>query len=226
MSMPLDISSILSELAGSRPIFHSEADFQHAFALALTKHASSVSVRLEVPFSFDKPGATDIVARSGGSTSGIELKYLTRQLAFKSDGETFNLKAQGATVLRRYDVLKDVQRLERFNEQHGGPSHVVVVTNDPAYWNPSKRRCTIDSDFRLCEGRVVSGLCRWAETASPGSMRNREEPINLHGSYMIRWQPYANLEVKNGEFRYLHISIALRPGVLTSTGACPLSFAR
>ena len=43
----------------------------------------------------------------------IELKYPKRELATKWQGELYKLKNNGAQDINRYDLLKDVQRLER-----------------------------------------------------------------------------------------------------------------
>ena len=203
----LNFPLLLEKLALRRPIFHSEADFQHEFALTIRDEEPTAQLRLEVPFKFEKRGATDIVVSHQGEVTGVELKYLTRRLDLRMGGEEFSLRAQGATDLRRYDILKDVQRLERFNVAFGGQSVVIALTNDPAYWTPTSRVGTIDAAFRLCEGRVVSGDCSWAPHASPGSIRNREAPLALAGSYTLSWQFYSSLGVAGGEFRYLLIPV-------------------
>ena len=47
--MDLSVSAVLTALAKQRPIFHSEADFQHAIAWEMHKHLPRASVRLERP---------------------------------------------------------------------------------------------------------------------------------------------------------------------------------
>ncbi|MBD3730886.1 MAG: hypothetical protein IE933_14395 [Sphingomonadales bacterium] len=173
----------------------------------MKRQMPAAGLRLEVPFEFEKRGSTDIVVRLEDASVGIELKYLTRRLACEFEGEMFRLKAHGATDLRRYDILKDVQRLERFNLAHGGPSYVIALTNDPAYWREVARTGTIDAAFRLCDGRTVTGECRWAEHAAPGSIRNREDCITLRGHYSMRWQAYSDLGMASGQFRYLLIPV-------------------
>lgn len=203
----LNIQLIMSKLAVRRPIFHSEADFQHAFALELANEEPTLDLRLEVPFAFEQRGATDLVARSGSFVSGIELKYLSRGLEHEEGGEIFRLKDQGATDLRRYDILRDIERLERFNREYGGPSYVIALTNDPAYWNPVRRAGTIDAAFRLCNGRNISGTCIWAAHAGAGTVKGRDRPITLEGAYCANWLPYSMLGTARGQFKYLLFSI-------------------
>lgn len=164
-------------------------------------------VRLEVPSFVDGVGTTDVVARSDGRISGFELKYLTRHYSIALDGETYRLKNHGAHDLRRYDVVRDIQRMERFNWPDYGPSFVIALSNDPSYWNSARSDATIDSAFRLSEGRVVGGALAWANHAGEGTIRKREAPLNLRGQYAMNWRDYSTFSVRTGDFRYLCIPI-------------------
>ncbi|MFJ8834389.1 hypothetical protein, partial [Micromonospora aurantiaca] len=78
------LAAVMAELATVRPVFHSEADFQHAFAWTLHRLAPSVGVRLEVPQ--DGPQVLGRGRRhldllclgADGHRTAIELKYFTR----------------------------------------------------------------------------------------------------------------------------------------------------
>lgn len=50
----IDIEQVLKELAKKRPVFHSEADFQHALAWEIQITYPDANIRLEKPFQFDK----------------------------------------------------------------------------------------------------------------------------------------------------------------------------
>lgn len=198
---------VMRSLAVRRPIFHSEADFQHEFAWEVRSHLPNCEVRLEVPSPGEGIGTTDIVVYNGGAVHGVELKYLTRRHQCEFKGEKFYLKAHGAQDLRRHDVLKDVWRLERFNGLHAGPSHVIALTNDRSYWQPFQRRATIDAAFRLDEGRTVSGELLWAEGAGAGTIRGRAVPLALGGHYQMAWQDYSSLSEGSCLFRYLAVEV-------------------
>ncbi len=60
------------------------------------------------------------------------------------DGERFELLSQGAQDIRAYDVVKDMQRVERFVEgQPGWSGWVPMLSNDPGYWSrPGHGRTT------------------------------------------------------------------------------------
>jgi hypothetical protein len=87
----IDVSKILGQLAVERPIFHSEADFQHALAWKLHEVMSEARIRLEYrPFP-GKPLYLDIWMGLQFAAA-IELKYATRKLLVEVGDEQFNLK--------------------------------------------------------------------------------------------------------------------------------------
>ena len=69
-------------------------------------------------------------------------------------------------------------------------------------------RDTVDAAFRVHEGRTVSGALAWAASAVQGTVRGRESPIQIRGSYRLRWQEYSSFPGKSyGSFRYLAVSV-------------------
>jgi hypothetical protein len=72
-------------------MFHSEADFQHEFAIAIRECIPDCRVRLEKPFGFERGGATDIVVMHQSITYGIELKYLTKLFPVSTYGPDLGL---------------------------------------------------------------------------------------------------------------------------------------
>ncbi len=202
--MVLELERALKGLRRARPIFHSEADFQHALAWSFHEQYPAAKVRLEYKPFPDKPLYVDIWVNQGNATAAIELKYLTRKTEVTVDGELFALKQQSAQDTRRYDVLKDLERLESISSAiRGVVGYAVVLTNDQAYWQPSRNPETIDAAFRLHEGRVLTGTLAWNKRASAGTIKGRERPLTLTGSYTVTWQPYSKIEsARNSEFRY------------------------
>lgn len=201
-----DTEETLLHLATQRPLFHSEADFQHALAWSVHQSDPNTVVRLELPFRTDASSEyLDLQFANGSQTLAVELKYKTRRLLLQHAGESFCLKQQGAQDLGRYDFLADVERLERFvAAKRATAGCAILLTNDPAYWSDSARPGTVDEEFRLTEGRVIHGSLAWLEHASAGTMRSREKPITLNGKYAAVWRPYsAPCERPGGEFRFL-----------------------
>lgn len=167
-----------------------------------------VAVRLERPFPGRTSGAIDIVASAGAFHHAIELKYLSRFCEFALAGEDFRLKRHGAQDVRRYDVCKDIERMEDFSAGSSCSASVIVLTNDPYYWRVREPSGTCAEAFNICQNRELSGELGWAEHTGAGTKKNREKGIILRGSYQLDWRDYSDLKLPSGLFRYLHIMLS------------------
>ncbi len=201
----MNFPELIAGLARKRPVFHSEADFQHALAWHIQETIPDTAVRLEVECgSSDERIRVDITLPD--KRAAIELKYATRLLEYSEGGDHYSLSAQDARPPKRYDYWDDVRRLEKLCALGSfDVGYAVILTNDRLYWTPSSRAETIDADFRLSEHRLVSGTLSWGFGAAPGTIRNREEEIVLEGKYLLAWQSYSNVEDET--FRYLCLTI-------------------
>ena len=205
----LDVDCLMTGLAETRPIFHNEADFQHALAWQIHQELPDCQIRLE--FNPDPDSAErrylDIWLPTVGTA--IELKYCSRKLDTTFAGERFALKNQNANDHRRYDFLKDVQRLEQ--SITNGPAKAgfaIFLTNDHLYWQPADGSDVVDAAFHIYDGREITGNLAWSESANPGTIKGRVEPITLIGSYNLHWQDYATLpEGRYAQFRYLTVKL-------------------
>lgn len=184
------LHDLLAILATERPSFHSEADFQHAFAWLLHRKHPELSIRLEVPVRLvESVLHVDLLASSLKETVAIELKYKTRGLAFATEGEEFQLTNQAAQDLGRYDFMKDIRRLEQLASARRDTSgYAVMLTNDSSYWRQALGSDTVDSAFRLQPERTLSGALAWHARASAGTVRGRESALALSGSYAVAWR--------------------------------------
>ena len=196
---------LLSELSAARPVFHSEADFQHALAWVLHE-AGATQIRLERRFD-SIGGYLDLLVRLEGKRVGIELKYWTRLLDLEVAGERFELKQQGANPLSRYDFLKDVSRLEALvGTGDADLGLAIVLTNDASYWRPG-RGGNMDDQLRIHEGVQLRGQLAWAPETNPSTIQGREATFGLRGVYSAAWHGYSSFAGKAGEFRYLALEI-------------------
>lgn len=202
----LDVEELMVSLAQRRPIFHSEADFQHEFAWEACKTIPDLRARLEQPFPGRISGAVDIIFRQGGAEHAIELKYMTRLHESEWEGERFRLKNQGAQDIRCYDVCKDIGRMEEFCTMPRRSASVVVLTNDPYFWKGKIAAGTCAEAFDISGRRELSGELRWAEHTG-GTMKGREAPIVLSTSYRPDWKEYSDVGGTNGRFRYFLVSV-------------------
>ena len=211
----LDVDCLMTKLAKRRPIFHSEADFQHALAWEIHSEDPQRQVRLEFnafPVD-DKPMVLDIWLPD--EKIAVELKYPKRELSTVWRGEPYILKNSGAQDIQRYDFLKDIQRLETVVAKNvARTGHVILLSNEPLYWGPPYHgwQSRIDAEFRIHEGQTMSGERGWSSQAGKGTTKSRQDPIRLTGAYTMRYRRYSELpDGKYRGFRYLSVTVTTTP---------------
>lgn len=192
---------LLSRLAAHRPVFHSEADFQHAFARAIWQTDPELDVRLEARQPGPKPEYLDLLVLGPNTKTAIEFKYFTRHWAgtIAPSDESYELKAHAATDLARHGFVRDIERLERFGTPARQNGLAIMLTNEPALWNPPRRPGTRDAAFRIHEGQPLTGSLVWGHGDYPANDRT------LAGTYTCAWRDYSDPPEGSGPFRYLLI---------------------
>lgn len=206
----IDIPLLLSELATARPVFHSEADFQHALAWQIHTVVPGAEVRLEYRVSVPEPIYLDVWVRTPEGNIALELKSPTRKLECIVAGEEFALRNQSAQDLRRYDFIKDIARLERVVATFSGTrGYALLLTNDSSFWNKSRSDATVDAAFRIHEGATLSGMLPWADHTGTGTMTSRERALVLNTTYSLAWRDYSLISgaASQSRFRYLLVAV-------------------
>jgi len=206
----IQISEVLAALASKRPIFHSEAEFQNALAWEIQQELPNASLRLELPVEVKNQCLhVDIWATTPDEVLAIELKYKTRGLSVLVNGEDFYLKDHSAQDIGRYDILKDVRRLEQITtERRNATGYAILLTNDSAYWTIPTNPHTVYADFRIDDGRTLEGVLDWGVNAGPGTKKDREQPIVLRDKYLVKWEEYSRpSSATYGLFRSLAIKV-------------------
>jgi hypothetical protein len=221
------LNDILRELALERPVFHSEADFQHALAWAMQVKFPTAGVRLEVPIDGFH---VDLIVQGGNFREAFELKYKTKGGIYCVGNELFHLKQHSAQDIGRYDFLKDLCRLEGFVTSGAAEQGwALLLTNDPRYWTLG-RTGTVDSAFRIHEGTALEGAVEWDKRASDGTKKRREQSLVFSGKYGLTWGTYsrapevqfsnekkagAGLKKVDCEFKYLLLQVSRKNGSLS-----------
>ena len=205
----LNIHYLMESLSTQRPVFHSEADFQHALAWHIHEKMPDSQIRLEYPVRSpgQKPKYLDIWLPK--EQVAIELKYFSTKLEFTLAGEPFELKEHAATDLARQYFVLDVQRLEGLIQDKdclARAGFAVMLTNCPLLWTANrgweKRN---DVNFRVHEGRRLGGDLVWLQNGQP---YEGLESICLSGTYELNWYDYSSIpKEQRGHFRYLAVSI-------------------
>lgn len=203
----IEMVNILNELSTERPIFHSEADFQHALAWKIHEKHQDLNIRLEKKLNAHEI-YLDLLAFNDTYNIAVELKYKTKKIGHILKDEEFNLKDQGAHDQARYDFIKDISRLEKARTHYNYIGFAIFLTNDQSYWkNTMRKKDPFDKEFRIHEGNTIKGKLCWQEETSEGTMSGRDEAIILESEYNLNWEDYFDLNGLNGKSRFLLIEI-------------------
>jgi hypothetical protein len=190
-----------------RPIFHSEADFQHSLAWNIQLRHPDAAIRLETRP--ERGIRLDVLVDHAGERTAIELKYLSARFQGTVNGETFDLPNQAAQDISRHDFVKDVSRVERFvADGIADVGWAVALTNDGSYWRTGWKLDPVDAAFRINEGRTLEGSLGWGALAGAGTTAKRDKALALVGSYACNWHDYSSITLATGKavvFRYLAI---------------------
>lgn len=205
----------LAELALIRPLFQSEADFQHALAWKLREIDPALEIRLERPATIDGKRMHLDLLTHGSRRLAFELKYWTAKLEHEHGGEHYSLLEAGGHDFCGYDFVKDVRRLElAVADGLAEEGFAVAVTNDRAHWKNAGSG-TFGEAFRLPDGRVLEGTMAWAEGTGSGTSIGRTNPIQLAGRHRVDWRGYSQISDKRGgEFRALVVRVPWREETL------------
>jgi hypothetical protein len=205
----------MERLSSSRPIFHSEADFQHAFAWECQRLHPEARVRLECrPFG-ELNERLDLFLTLDGVRIAVELKYPLAALSATVDGEVCLLREQAAIDRMRFSYVWDIVRLERIVAENAADVGVaVLLTNVVALWRQPRpsRRLAADTQFRVHEGRELARRLAWSGDAVWWRKERLPEAVELVGRYPVSWAPYSTVSgVGCREFRWTTAVISERP---------------
>ena len=214
--MITNVHAIMASLAQTRPVFHSEADFQHAFAWHVRQKMPDEQIRLEYKPLLKKRLYVDLWLPKMGLM--VELKYRTRSLEMMHADELYHLRQQGAQDIGRYDFCKDIRRLEIIAEERKVRGVAILLTNEHLYWSQPRKLGKVDEAFHLHHGQSLSGSLSWSLEASSGTKRSREDSIELNGTYDLVWHDYGRVDndqtsssdssKSNTLFRYLCVHVS------------------
>ena len=118
----------------------------------------------------------DIWVIDQDTATAIELKYKASSVDTSIGGEQFALQNHAAQDLGRYDLVKDIERLERVVAAgRKVVGYAIILTNDSTYWSFPRKSDSVDANFRIQEGRVLSGLLALSPRAPEGTRRGRTD---------------------------------------------------
>jgi len=203
MKHKFPIHNVMRLLAEQRPILRSEEDFRAAFHSVL----ADLEIECEVGDAFGSQ--VDVWVAAEKYVMGLELMYNTQEVDLVIGEDVYSLDETCTRAEGRRTYLAKVQGLEQLMDVakelgHDFIGYAVLLTNDPAYWQPADVAGQGDEAFHIHDGREVSGELDWSADASQDLMAGLDEPIYLGGMYQMRWRDYAKVsDRRHGQFRYL-----------------------
>lgn len=198
--MSWDPSRVFRSLSRRRPIFHSEADFQHELGREVASLYPRLQVRLEVPRRLREQGKSyrahvDLRIVDRTRTTWVELKYKTIRRDVLFANERFELQNHSAVDGARSDFWVDVERLEqlcKLEPELATQGLAVFLTNNPTFWTNSGGGDASDEEFRLVNDRTVRGTLTYPVWKEHGRKKGPWR-LKLTGKYRGRWRDYSQL---------------------------------
>jgi hypothetical protein len=211
----VDLPTLLEGLSKERPLFHSEADFQHALAWRIQVIRPNAHIRLEYRPAVAGRPHLDIWASTADENLAVEVKYKTRAIDCEVGGESYLLTSHSAQDQGRYDFWKDVGRLERVAREIPRTTGLaLLLTNDSALWKISMKANSVDAAFRLDEGRTLTGNLQWGAAAGASTKRGRETLLEIRGTYGLAWRDYSQVpSPRYKQFKYLLVTVLPVPKI-------------
>lgn len=198
------------EMSSLNQLYTVEEQFRFALAVQFLQEYGEEQVTVE--WEALDGNRTDIGVRTEDIIVPIELKYLTAKSQVRDNrfGESFEIGGNHDSNRAHYDNVKDIKRVENIVAEQGGSGYFILLSNIPNYWTEPSQNALHD-EFRIYEGKTLEGRLDWKDYRSWMKNRNRDQPIELDGTYQIKWSDFTyhdEIEVSgSSRFRYLVIEI-------------------
>jgi hypothetical protein len=208
------VEKAINELKLERPVFCSEADFQHSLAIKISNQNHDLSkIRLEklIPLKENKRNYVDLFLNFENFKAVLELKYKTKKEIIFHDNEEFNLLGHGAQNLGSYAFFKDIQDIESLiNKKQINMGMCLFLTNDSYYWREHSRE-SITKNFRISDKRKVGNeVLNWVKTKKTDPNQKdwvkKYPPLTIKNNYDLSWKEYSNLDNQH-LFKYLLVPV-------------------
>ena len=181
------LTNIMTDFINCSDCFCSEADFQFNLAWRIKEEIPDANVILEYPIrEKNKNKYIDIYVSHNNKEHFIELKYKTKSEEIERYGNKFILANQSAQDVGRYSFCKDIERLESMKNKNS-TNYAIFLTNDTAYCIDNDNMKSLDTLFRIHQGKTLNGILNW-NTDKKEHWTADYPPINIKGAYKCDWK--------------------------------------
>ena len=220
MNLDEKIKTIIEKLKKKYPVFVSERHLQVAFSIEAEKVIKGCKLYPEDIFNpktskseKSKNRYIDLVIEKESKKVAFEFKYIVCDFEADINKRHIKLRHQSAWPGRRYDCLKDIERLEILKKEKDKDKRIdegyfVLITNYKGFCErKNKEKVVKDEEFRF-ESGIKKGTKKWAKDT--GGMKNgRENSITISHDYDVNFELYNNVKTGKGntEFKVLVLKI-------------------
>lgn len=212
------IEKAVLSMANKRQIFHSEDDLKFALASCLKDHDENLDIRLEKPehipmvHHLEKKTCetkvyVDMVVYKDTEYIPVELKYKTKHCEVTNSvcgrEEVYELTNQNAQDQGKYQVRKDIYRVEQLIEKYNSSTgYVLFITNDKKYMEDTSIKSTQDANFSMHnQYSIPKGNVNWnlnidwddAEQIPNSFKGEYGYKLILGNNYIVNWKEYSEI---------------------------------
>lgn len=212
-----EIENVMLDFSNNGKVFFNEAHFQSEFTIKLSKRLSKLgnyNLTLEYSPNFRKYRADLLIADiKSNEKIIIEFKYVVKKQLVKiaNSNLNINLKSQGAYDVRRYQIWKDISKIEDLiNNKKCSEGYFILLTNADNLINPLK--CSnISYYFDISNGShpLKAGTLYWNQNCpkykSGKTTKRYPNKISISKTYNFSYINYITQNYNN--FKYLILPI-------------------
>lgn len=206
--MIFDIKAIVAVLQKNKKLFVSERHLQVEFVLAAKEIYPKYSFYPEyVVCGGGKRYHVDLMICDGNEYTSIEFKYVVKGGVISVAGNTdYKLRDYSGIDVRRYQCVKDVERLENYKKLTNGIctcGYLLLITNMKAFWCGSNTK--VGKDFDIRENvNLVKGKHSFEASSK---LAQKYVKVELDYAYNNLHYEHYLLDNNGEEFKYLLIKV-------------------
>lgn len=208
------IEQIMKEYSENGTVFFNEAHFQFEFAISLSAKLSMSNYRITLEHCPNfKKYRVDLLVEDikNNEKTIIEFKYVTKKATIEIHEQFYiDLKSQGAYDIRRYQIWRDISKLEDLlDNKKCDHAYFLMITNADKLIKPVPKN-NLDCEFDISTRKRNRPDKKELYWSHPSPRTERRYPnriiIRKNESYKFDYIPYSS-STNAASFKYLILQI-------------------